>query len=337
MSQICVLGAGIAGLETAIEIQRIEPRAKVSLLADEFSPNITSAVAGGHWLPAFLSDKRTHLVNRWAQRTFEHWERLAHEDGAKYGAQMYSGYEFSDEPIVMDCSFMLPVFKRLTTQEAIKKSASHQYRYGVFYTTAQIQAETYLSHLMQQFIQQGGMVQRRHVEKFSDVASEYGIIVNCCSLGSRVLCNDERIHPIRGQVFRVHAPHVKHFAVYENIQGNYTRYFLPNKDFLVVGGTVQVDDWNLAWSEQDGRDIWSDVQRYMPSIRDCPIVGKKVGLRPGRPEIRLESENMQSDKGPIHIVHNYGHGGSGWTLSKGCAEDAATLAVQAAHKYHAKL
>ena len=43
----------------------------------------------------------------------------------------------------------------------------------------------------------------------------------------------------------------------------------------------------------------------------------KVGLRPVRPAVRLEREG--------HVVHCYGHGGAGVTLSWGCAEDVAAL------------
>ena len=48
-----------------------------------------------------------------------------------------------------------------------------------------------------------------------------------------------------------------------------------------------------------------------------------VCLRPFRPAgPRLEAERY----GDKTVVHNYGHGGSGWSLSWGCAEDAVALA-----------
>ena len=48
-----------------------------------------------------------------------------------------------------------------------------------------------------------------------------------------------------------------------------------------------------------------------------------VCLRPFRPAgPRLEAERF----GEKTVVHNYGHGGSGWSLSWGCAQEAATLA-----------
>jgi len=48
-----------------------------------------------------------------------------------------------------------------------------------------------------------------------------------------------------------------------------------------------------------------------------------VCLRPFRPSgPRLEAERF----GAKTVVHNYGHGGSGWSLSWGCADEAAALA-----------
>jgi len=54
-----------------------------------------------------------------------------------------------------------------------------------------------------------------------------------------------------------------------------------------------------------------------------------VCLRPFRPAgPRLEVERL----GEQRIVHNYGHGGSGWSLSWGCAAEAAGLALAAGSK-----
>jgi len=43
----------------------------------------------------------------------------------------------------------------------------------------------------------------------------------------------------------------------------------------------------------------------------------RAGLRPFRPEVRLERAGR--------IIHNYGHGGAGYTLCRGCAESVAAL------------
>jgi D-amino-acid oxidase len=46
-----------------------------------------------------------------------------------------------------------------------------------------------------------------------------------------------------------------------------------------------------------------------------------VGLRPVRDEIRLEPENLSGKL----VIHNYGHGGAGFTLSWGCAQNVVEI------------
>jgi D-amino-acid oxidase len=54
------------------------------------------------------------------------------------------------------------------------------------------------------------------------------------------------------------------------------------------------------------------------------IVGVSVGLRPSRKEVRLEAEVISGRK----VIHNYGHGGAGVTLSWGCADEVARMLSQ---------
>lgn len=68
-----------------------------------------------------------------------------------------------------------------------------------------------------------------------------------------------------------------------------------------------------------------------PAIPSAPLQISKNNLtkitvctRPFRPAgPRLEAERVDGKL----LVHNYGHGGSGWSLSWGCAADAAALAL----------
>ena len=51
-----------------------------------------------------------------------------------------------------------------------------------------------------------------------------------------------------------------------------------------------------------------------------------VGIRPHREGgvcLKLEDEPIQSQWGPKFLIHNYGHGGAGITLSFGCASVVA--------------
>ncbi|NUP97116.1 MAG: amino acid oxidase, partial [Planctomycetaceae bacterium] len=53
------------------------------------------------------------------------------------------------------------------------------------------------------------------------------------------------------------------------------------------------------------------------------VLGVSVGVRPARTSVRVEREVPRPG---VVLVHDYGHGGAGVTLSWGCAREAIRLA-----------
>ncbi|CAA9486704.1 MAG: hypothetical protein AVDCRST_MAG30-1137 [uncultured Solirubrobacteraceae bacterium] len=54
----------------------------------------------------------------------------------------------------------------------------------------------------------------------------------------------------------------------------------------------------------------------VPALAGAKVIGERVGLRPvraGGP--RVEAEAVPGGT----VIHDYGHGGAGWTLAWGCA------------------
>jgi D-amino-acid oxidase len=60
-----------------------------------------------------------------------------------------------------------------------------------------------------------------------------------------------------------------------------------------------------------------------PELRDARVLRHTVGLRPGRPTVRLEVEPRPDG---ARVIHSYGHGGSGATVCWGCADNVLSLA-----------
>src|SRR2546430_1880896 len=57
-----------------------------------------------------------------------------------------------------------------------------------------------------------------------------------------------------------------------------------------------------------------------------------IGVRPHRKggvRLELEAAPLQTPSGKKYVIHNYGHGGGGITLSWGCASFAAELVDKA--------
>ena len=74
--------------------------------------------------------------------------------------------------------------------------------------------------------------------------------------------------------------------------------------------------------EEDTEHILGKCESLWPELDRSKIVGVAVGLRPSRKLVRLEIEKLSNSKS---VIHNYGHGGAGVTLSWGCADEVVRM------------
>ena len=91
----------------------------------------------------------------------------------------------------------------------------------------------------------------------------------------------------------------------------------------VRGQHVIVDAPWLAPDPAITEQILRRCIAVLPELAGAPVLGVEVGIRPGRPRVRLE----RADCGSPPVVHNYGHAGNGVMLSWGCADAATVLAL----------
>lgn len=112
--------------------------------------------------------------------------------------------------------------------------------------------------------------------------------------------------------------------VLDSVDDDWQAYVVPRRDDVIMGGTAIVNDWTTEPDEQATRGIIERCASICPALAEPEILRVKVGLRPGRPTVRLEQEERPDGR---CVIHNYGHGGAGFTLSWGCAEEVAELVV----------
>ncbi len=138
------------------------------------------------------------------------------------------------------------------------------------------------------------------------------------------MVGDHSMRPIRGQILRLTNPGLDTFFLDEDDPEGVT-YVVPRSKDCILGGTADEDAWDTEPDPATAAEILRRCSRLEPRLVDAEILEHKVGLRPGRPEVRLDIE----ETGAVPVVHNYGHGGSGVTLSWGCAEEAVKLVQNA--------
>ena len=95
-------------------------------------------------------------------------------------------------------------------------------------------------------------------------------------------------------------------------------YVVPRSRDVVLGGTAIEGEWSRTPDPAVARSILQRAAEIEPRLAGARILRHKVGLRPARPAVRLERVG--------DVVHCYGHGGCGVTVSWGCADDVVGLA-----------
>ena len=184
--------------------------------------------------------------------------------------------------------------------------------------TQVIEMPIYLNWLMDRFKVLGGKLEKKKITSFSDVSDDFSIIVNCTGLSSGELCDDSEVYPVRGQILRIN-PLIGEMHLDQQVPT--LAYIVPRSNDMIIGGVAQEGNWTTEATIEDRNFIIDKASKIIPGIKDAEIIEDIVGLRPGRTEVRLEKELISGRT----VIHNYGHGGSGVTLSWGCAEEIVEI------------
>ena len=142
--------------------------------------------------------------------------------------------------------------------------------------------------------------------------------------GGRALVGDETVFPVRGQIVRVTNPGLR-LSVRDEEHPGGRAYVHPRSEDCTLGGTLEVGSWDTEPDPGQTAAILDRCIDIAPQLAMSRVLQSVVGLRPGRPEVRVE---LDRELLPVPVIHNYGHGGAGITISWGCAQDVAALAKQ---------
>ena len=315
-----VLGCGVSGLTTSIRL--LEAGHRVRILTRELPFSSVSGVAPAIWHPyrAFPEEK----VVPWAKRTLEVLEKLADDPGT--GVSKVTMLELFEEPPEPEPAW---IGLLRTRRKATPDEMPEEYGAGYILEIPRIETPVYLPWLLRRFEALGGFVEQRPggVSDLAEVARPDRLVVNCTGLGARELTGDPEAFPIRGQILRVSQTGIT-TAVADEEGPLSVAYVIPRDRDVILGGTAERGESDLAPSPEVTQEIRDKAERLEPRVAGARMLEVKVGLRPGRTAVRVEREELPpANGGPGGpVIHNYGHGGAGYTLSWGCAEDVVRLA-----------
>jgi D-amino-acid oxidase len=300
---ITVVGAGVVGLTTALTLEERGHSVRVVAAATEGA--ITSSIAGACWFPYRAGPPA--LVAAWAATTRGWLEALASERAA--GVDLVTGYEITREVEPDPPTPWWAANIEVVRAPAPVTGAPVAWQFH----SACIEPARFLPWLTARL---RGPIEPRAV---TDLAAEPGdVVVNCTGLAARELVGDAAIAPLFGQVVITEVGGVdRSITVTDDRDPAAVFYMIPRRDELVLGGC------SIAWPPGTPPVIDPAItERILGQARTLGLaVGAvkrvHVGLRPFRAEVRLERTGR--------IIHNYGHGGAGYTLSRGCAEAVAAL------------
>jgi D-amino-acid oxidase len=199
---------------------------------------------------------------------------------------------------------------------------SSGFKSGYAITVPLMDTTIYLDYLAARFLKAGGAISTNVCfEKLEDVDRKFDLVINCAGIGAHDLVEDPDLEPHRGQVAIV--PRLENLSCAIVCDDAPLMYAIPRRNDCVFGGTNDVSS-NLAVDPATTDRIVRECSRVL-KIERPDVLAERVGLRPFRRSgVRLQRDQLRDGR---TIVHNYGHGGSGFTLSWGCAREVLEIAM----------
>ncbi|WP_204044750.1 FAD-dependent oxidoreductase [Acrocarpospora phusangensis] len=309
MADVIVVGGGVVGLTTAVCLAERGMRVRVwSSLPPE---RTTSAVAGA-MIGGPVRNEPLEPSLRWQRTSLDEFTALAGDPAT--GSRVARGRLVSRlGDAIPPWATALPGFRPCTPDE------SAGFPIAFWITSPLVDMPVYLDYLTGRLAKAGVEIEIRAAESLAEPAAEAPAVVNCSGVGAAALAGDDRVQPVRGQHVIVENPGLDDFFYEGGADTDWVGY-MPHPRRVVLGGTAEPGDWNLTPDDAQTQAILARCVAVEPRLAGCRVLGVEVGLRPGRPAIRLEA-----DPSSPGLVHCYGHGGVGVSMSWGCAREITAM------------
>ena len=305
---VAMIGAGVSGLTCGIVFA--ERGYRTAIFAKETGRQTTSGVAAAVWFPYHVEP-----VERVIPLALESYQVLLEIARVpESGVSIIESRQFSRMGEIEVPSWAIPLKASVIPSEAGGSLGS--FSSGFSLPVPLMDTTIYLNYLTARFRRAGGEIHANvHFKKLDDVDTDFDLLINCAGIGARELVHDADLEPHRGQVAIV--PKIEGLAAAIVCDDEPLMYAIPRASDCVFGGTNELSD-NLAVDPATTAKIVAECSRIL-KINKPRVLEQRVGLRPFRKSgVRLERDGLADGR---TVIHNYGHGGAGFTLSWGCASE----------------
>jgi D-amino-acid oxidase len=308
---VAIIGAGVSGLTCGIAFA--ERGYRTAIFAKHIGQQTTSAAAAAVWFPYHVEP--AGKVIPLALETYKVLVDLAQVPGSGVSIIEVRQFSRTGEIHIPDWAIPLGASPVATGLWPVFKS-------GFSLHVPLTETTIYLDYLAERFREAGGEIHANvHFENLEDVDSKFDLVINCAGIGARQLVHDADLEPHRGQVAIV--PRIEGLSCAIVCDDAPLMYAIPRRNDCLFGGTNELSD-NLTADPGTTSRIVAECSRVL-NIDEPRVLAARVGLRPFRRSgVRLERDRLRDGR---TVVHNYGHGGAGFTLSWGCAREVLELAM----------
>ncbi len=307
--RVAIVGAGVSGLTCAVVFA--ESGLATSVFAEQIGDRTDSAAAAAMWYPYDAGPAGQTIV--WALTTYRTLSDLARDPRSGVSIVELRTYSRAGE-------IEIPAWARPLGARRLSSEIPSAFVSGFALNVPVMDTSIYLDYLAARFGRAGGEIHPdKRFTNLEEVDPAFELIINCTGIGARMLVQDSELEPHRGQVAIV-AKMDRLYAVV--CDDSPLMYAITRPNDCVFGGTNELSDHRTI-DPAVTASIVAECSRVL-ELDEPSVLRERVGLRPFRRSgVRLEREQLRDGR---PVIHNYGHGGSGFTLSWGCAEAVLQLA-----------
>lgn len=313
-----VIGAGVAGLATAIEL--IEQGATVTVVerSAEFGQTACSWLAGGMLAPFCEGESAPAAVTELGRQAIDWWERHA-SCVRRQGTLVVAPPRDAGE--VERFASHTHSWQRLDEAGVgtLEPDLAGRFRKGLFFADeGHLDPRVALTALRDQLIQRGAVIQLGVDGTKSETCAD--ITIDCRGHSARGEIPEMR--GVRGEMFVVRTRELKLRRPVRLLHPRIPIYVVPREDHLfMIGATMIESDDGRGVSVRSAIELLSAAYALHPAFGEAEIVEMNAGVRPAFAD---NQPRVLETGGHIHVNGFFRHG---FLLAPAFAKRAAALAM----------